>query len=53
MKDTPVGYRRLDPDETMGRWLYRARAETEARMSVALSRKVRLAPPTKTVEEGL
>lgn len=34
--------RRNDPDETQGRALYRAFAETEARRSLAQGRKVRL-----------
>ena len=42
-----MGWRRGDPDETMGRVLYRQRAETEARLSMWPSRKMRL----KTDEE--
>jgi hypothetical protein len=34
-----------DPDETRGRAIYRARAEAEARMSIGLARRVRLATP--------
>lgn len=34
--------RRSDPDETEGRALYRARAEAEARRSLAQSRRVHL-----------
>lgn len=33
-----------DPDETEGRMIYRARANGEARMSIALARRVRLLP---------
>lgn len=32
----------LDPDETEGRAIYRARADAEARREIALSRPVRL-----------
>lgn len=39
---TPPGLRRNDPDETEGRLLYRQRAEAEARMQMARTRKVRL-----------
>lgn len=33
-----------DPDETEGRMIYRARAEGEARMSIARAIRVRLLP---------
>jgi hypothetical protein len=33
-----------DPDETEGRMIYRARAETEARRSLSMARRVRLKP---------
>lgn len=39
---TPHSLRRNDPDETEGRLLYRQRAEAEARMSLAIARRVRL-----------
>jgi len=41
-----VGNPRTDPDETAGRALYRARADAEARASIGLSRKVKLASTT-------
>jgi hypothetical protein len=49
----PLGYRRTDPDETEGRLLYRRLAEREARMSVAMGRKVSLSqPPPQELGEG-
>jgi hypothetical protein len=42
MEEEVKGFRRLDPDETEGRALYRAHAEGEARLSLVRSRKVRL-----------
>lgn len=42
------GLRRDDPDETEGRLLYRQRADAEARMQMAMTRRVRLSPtPSK------
>jgi hypothetical protein len=35
-------YRRFDPDETDGRRLYRAYANAEAALAMALARRVRL-----------
>ncbi|MDB5445678.1 MAG: hypothetical protein JWQ97_995 [Phenylobacterium sp.] len=39
---TPPGFRRTDPDETLGRLLYRERADAEARMRISLARQVKL-----------
>lgn len=39
---TPPGFLRTDPDETLGRLLYRQRADAEARMQIALKRGVTL-----------
>lgn len=36
--------RRADPDDTMGRAIYRGRAEAEARRSISMARKVSLRP---------
>lgn len=41
-------FRRTDPDETVGRAMYRARAEAEARMSIGMARKVKLRPTPDT-----
>lgn len=35
---------RLDPDDTEGRALYRARANAEARLSFGMSRKMKMKP---------
>lgn len=41
-KRTCLDYRRSDPDETMGRVLYRRQAEAEARRSISLGRRVQI-----------
>lgn len=50
---TPAGYRRTDPDETLGRHLARALADRDARMSLALARRIvlRALIPTKERED--
>lgn len=41
---TPLKLRRTDPDETMGRLLYRQRADYEAWLAESLARPKRLDP---------
>lgn len=51
----PIGYRRTDPDETPGRLLYRQLADTEARRSLGLARKVSIrdgAPNHTSAKQG-
>jgi hypothetical protein len=45
---TCLDYRRDDPDETLGRVLFRRAAEAEARQSLALGRRVRLMDDAET-----
>lgn len=50
---TPRGYRRTDPDETLGRLLYRQLAERDARVSMARSRRVSLTDSDATAPKSV
>lgn len=51
-KRTCLDYRCDDPDETLGRVLFRRLAEAEARRSMALGRRVRLVTDKKDNPNG-